>query len=87
MLFEGLQLAGASQECEKEFKSFWCLLLFGLCDDSGQRRLPSSDQCISLQTDTCSEIIQFAATVPAYSVIIQNCNNFRFNIPPCCKHR
>ena len=84
MLFEGLQQSvGPSQECKTEFKSFWCLLLFPLCDDSGQRRLPSSDQCTSLQTD----IIQIAATVPEYSVIIQKCDNFRLGTPPCGKHR
>ena len=86
MLFKGLQLAGPSQDCEREFKSFWCLLLFGLCDDSGQRRLPSSDQCTSLQTDTCSEIIQIAATMPEYSGIIQNCDNFRFSSQPCGRY-
>ena len=86
MLLKVLQSAVPSKECEKEFKSFWCLLLFGVCDDSGQRRLPSSDQCTNLQTDTCSEIIQIAATVPEYSVIIQKCENFRFNSPPCGRY-
>ena len=85
-LFAGLQLVGPSEDCQREFRSFWCLLLFGgLCDGSGQMRLPSYELCNTLQTDTCSDLIQLAATVPEYAVIILNCNNFRLGVPPCGK--
>ena len=84
MLFAGLQLVRPSQDCEREFREFWCLLLFGVCDGSGQTRLPSFELCDSLQTETCLDLIQFAATVPEFSVIVQNCNNFRIGQPPPC---
>ena len=73
-----------SQDCEKEFREFWCLLLFGVCDDSGRTRLPSFELCDSLQTETCYNLIQFAASVPEFSVVVQNCNNFRIGDPPPC---
>lgn len=84
LLFTVLQLLNPSEECQREFKTFWCLLLFSVCD-GGQKRLPSSEQCFQLQTDTCTDIITIATAVPEYSEIIQNCNNFRLNNPLCRK--
>ena len=85
MLFAGLELVGTGPECETEFRSFWCLLLFGVCDGNGKSRLPSFKLCHTLQTITCFDLIQFAASVPEFSVIVQNCNNFRFGQPPTCR--
>ena len=84
-LFTGFQLLGASEECVREFKSFWCLLLFGVCDSNGQKRLPSFDMCQQLQTHACADIINIATDVPDFSVLVQDCNNFRFSNPPCGK--
>lgn len=84
-LFTGLQLLSASEECQREFKSFWCLLLFGVCDGNGQRRLPSFDLCMQLQTHSCADIIKIATEVPDFEVLVQNCNNFRLSSPPCGK--
>ena len=79
LLFTELQLLSPSEECEREFKSFWCLLLFGMCDGNGQRRLPSRDHCIQLQTDTCADVLP----LPDYIMnalgfntnpIVQDCN-------------
>lgn len=84
MLFGGLQFVQPSDECEEEFREFWCLLLFRVCDEDGQVRAPSYEQCNTLQTDTCREVYEFAATVPEFSIIIQNCNNFRLGLPPPC---
>ena len=36
-LFTNLQEVWPSHDCETEFREFWCLLLFGMCD--GQNRL------------------------------------------------
>ena len=81
-LFAGLEDVWPSSDCEMEFKEFWCLLLFGVCD--GQSRLPSFEVCSSLQTRTCFDLIQFASTAPEFSTIILNCNNFRLGrLPPC----
>ena len=85
MLFTGLGLVGTSAVCEREFRSFWCLLLFGVCDGNNLNRLPSFELCNSLQTDTCYDLIQFAASVPEFRVIVQNCNNFRLSSPPPCR--
>ena len=90
LLFTGLELVTPrpSQYCNKEFRSFWCLLLFGVCDGNGISRFPSFEQCHSLQTDTCSEVIEFASNVPEFPMVIQNCNNFRLgNPPPCGEYR
>lgn len=84
LLFTVLQLLNPNEECQREFKKFWCLLLFGVCDD-GEKRLPSSKQCSQLQTDTCTDIITIATDAPEYTEIIQNCNKFRFNKPLCRK--
>ena len=81
-LFDGLQQVWPSHKCEMEFREFWCLLFFGVCD--GQNRLPSFDLCSSLQTGACYDLIQFATSVPDFSTIILNCNNFRLGQPPPC---
>ena len=86
LLFTGLELVTPrpSQDCDKEFSSFWCLLLFGVCDGNGISRFPSFELCHSLQIDTCSEVIEFASNVPEFSMVMQNCKNFRLgNLPPC----
>lgn len=84
LLFTVLQLLNPNEKCQKEFKNFWCLLLFGVCD-GGEKRLPSSKQCLELQMDTCTDIITIATAAPEYTEIIQNCNNFRLNNPLCRK--
>ena len=67
-----------SEECEREFKSFWCLLLFGVCDGRGQRRLPSRDHCIQLQNNTCKwEEIG--------TELFKNCDYLQFTSPACGK--
>ncbi|CAI8010920.1 hypothetical protein GBAR_LOCUS7122, partial [Geodia barretti] len=83
-LFTNLQEVWPSHDCETEFREFWCLLLFGMCD--GQNRLPSFELCSSLQTQTCFDLIQIASTVPELSTIILNCNNFRLGQPPPCRN-
>ena len=67
LLFTGIQ---RSEECERDFKSFWCLLLYGICDGSGQRRLPSRDVCIQMQTESCAEVVEIAKNIPDYAEII-----------------
>ena len=81
LLFTELQLLSPSEECEREFKSFWCLLLFGVCDGSDQRRLPSLDHCIQLQNNTCkweeigTELLTF----------FEDWDNLKFTSPACGK--
>ena len=79
LLFTELQLLGPSEECEREFKSFWCLLLFGVCDGSGQRRLPSRDHCVQLHNNTCAEVLPLSDDIIeslsfSTSPIVQECN-------------
>ena len=52
MLFTQLHLLRPTKECHRDFKSFWCLLLFKVCDN---RTLPSHDV---QQIDSCTELTQ-----------------------------
>ena len=79
LLFTELQLLSPSEECEREFKFFWCLLLFGVCDGSGQRRLPSRDHCIQLHNNTCK--LEEIGT----ELFLQNCDDLQFTSPACGK--
>ena len=57
VLFTDFQLPSG---CQSEFKSFWCLYLFCVCDRIGQRRLPTYDHCIHFQNNTCYNILEQA---------------------------
>ena len=93
LLFTELQLLSPSEECEREFKSFWCLLLFGVCDGSGQRRLPSRDHCIQLQNNICTEILPLLNDVieglsSNTSTAFQECNlQLQSGAISCGKHK
>ena len=84
LLFTRIQFLNPSQDCQRDFKSFWCLLLYGICDGGGQRRLPSRNFCIQMQTESCAEVIEIAKNIPDYAEIIQDCNLFRLSSPPMC---
>ena len=81
----GLPLLGASEDCVRESKSYFCLLLFGLCDGSGQTRLPSREECIDIQQNVCAAEIQIASEIELFAPLIQDCDLFRFNNPTCRK--
>ena len=81
----GLPLLGASEDCVRESKSYFCLLLFGLCDGSGQNRLPSREECIDIQQNVCAAEIQRASEIELFAPLIQDCDLFRFNNPTCRK--
>ena len=81
----GLPLLGASEDCVRESKSYFCLLLFGLCDGSGQNRLPSWEECIDIQQNVCAAEIQRASEIELFAPLIQDCDLFRFNNPTCRK--
>ena len=68
--------------CQSEFKSFWCLYLFGVCDGIGQRRLPTYDHCIHLQNNTCYKIVEKA--IEGKSLPLE-CSNFEVNSTNCSK--
>ena len=73
-----LQKWSPNNTCQKEFRSFWCLLHFGICDGRGHKRLPSYDQCIHLQQhDTCYQV--FTDTVNS-----QGCNLTHASTPLSC---
>ena len=84
MLLAGLQSLYPSEGCMTAFRSFWCLVLFGLCDGSGQRRLPTYEECITLQAKSCAVEKQIASGVPDLAPLFQECEVFRLNIPVCC---
>ena len=83
ILFAGLQSLHPSEGCMTAFRSFWCLVLFGLCDGSGQRRLPSYEECITLQTNSCAFEMQMASGIPHLARLFQECEIFRLNTPVC----
>lgn len=81
LLFTKLQQWSPNNTCQGEFRSFWCLLLFGICDGRGQRRLPSYDQCIYLQQhDTCDQVF----TETLYTTYFQGCNITNTSTPLLC---
>lgn len=82
VLFTDLQMLGASRECQREFKSFWCLQLFGVCDGSGQKRLPTYDQCIYLHYNTCHQIVDKAIV---YTSLLLECTKCDGNFTICGK--
>ena len=66
-----------SEECQREFKSFWCLVQFGLCVG---KRLPTCHQCEQLQNgictnSTCTELFSFVADMENIDTITSpHCN-------------
>lgn len=83
LLFAELQQLSPSDVCQREFRSFWCLLLFGVCDVSDQKRLPSYDQCIHLQQHCDQEFRDGLKTIAIY---LQECNlTNTSSAPPCGK--
>ena len=82
VLFTDIQLLSASKECQREFKSFWCLQLFGVCDGSGQKRLPTYDQCIHLHYNTCHHLIDKAIV---YTSLLFECSKCEGNFTICGK--
>ena len=83
MLFAGLQSLHPSEGCIRAFISFWCLVGFGLCDGSGQHRLPSYEECITLQTNSCAVEVQIASDISGLAPLFQECEIFRLNTPVC----
>ena len=83
MLLAGLQSLYPSEGCMTAFRSFWCLVLFGLCDGSGQRQLPSYEECITLQAKSCAVEKLIASGIPELAPLFQECAIFRLNTPVC----
>ena len=56
MLFRELLLLNPlpSEDCLREFKSFWCLVQFGLCDG---KRLPTCHQFEEMHNSLCANSI------------------------------
>ena len=79
VLFTDFQLPSG---CQSEFKSFWCLYLFGVCDGIGQRILPTYDHCIHIQNNTCYHRVEKA--LERKSLLLE-CSNFEVNSTNCSK--
>ena len=79
VLFTDFQLPSG---CQSEFKSFWCLYLFGVCDGIDRRRLPTHDRCIHFQNNTCYKILEKA--IEGKSLLLE-CSNFDDNFTKCSK--
>ena len=62
-LMGGLQLLKPSPECGAVIGSFLCSFYFGLCGDDGKAYRPSSGQCETIATDTCSSEFERALTL------------------------
>ena len=82
----GLPLLQASEHCTAESRSYFCLLLFALCDGSGRKRLPSREECIYVQENICAAEIQRASEIELFASVIQDCDLFQFNTPACSKY-
>lgn len=58
----------ASQDCQDAALSFSCQFLFPPCTPSGEKYLPSQEQCLNVSSDTCSgtwqELLAFGAPLP-----------------------
>ena len=83
LLFAGLQSLHPSEGCRTAFRSFWCLVLFSLCDGSDHRRLPSYGECVTLQTKSCAVERQIASSIPELASLFQECEVYRLNTPVC----
>ena len=80
MVFAKLQLLTRSEKCQKELKSFWCLLLFGVCDVRGQRELPSYEQCVQLYNSTCNDVASEIYKKDIISSLLLDCANLNINL-------
>ena len=69
-----LQQLGARQDCVKAFKPFLCLLLFGLCNSTGQIIKPSYEECVSVENDSCAKEVELAMDDPSTAELFPTCN-------------
>jgi len=70
-----LQLLGAGEECVKFFKPFMCLLLFGLCNSSGEVIKPSCEECVAIKSEVCADEAQLAMDNSNTTDLFPSCNN------------
>ena len=75
--FTKLQLLGPKEECTATFKPFMCLLLFGLCDGSGQGIQPSYEECVAIKSEGCAEEVQLALSRPDTTELFPECTSLR----------
>ena len=59
----------------KAFKPFICLLLFGLCNGSGQVMKPSYEECVSIGNESCAQEIKLAMDDPSTVELFPACND------------
>jgi len=70
-----LKLLGAREDCVKAFKPFICLLLFGLCNGSGQVMKPSYEECVSIKNESCAQEVKLAMDDPSTVELFPACND------------
>ena len=80
LLVTGLQSINPSQECAEVAIPFLCFYLFGLCDSSGQVRLPSSQQCETISSETCAS--ETETVMGVFSSFLQ-CESLPINSIEC----
>ncbi len=69
-LLNSLNMLTPSDDCRASILPFYCLYLFGLCDDAGEMIQPTRDQCEEIQFTTCSREWSLA-------------EQFGFSLPVC----
>lgn len=74
--FNKLQILHPKEECMSVFKPFMCLLLFGLCNGSGQGMRPSYQECVAMKSEHCAEEVQMALKRPDTAKLFPNCISF-----------
>ena len=61
-LLGGLKLIKPSLACQSAVVPFICFYYFSLCDD-GELYLPSSEDCITIASETCAVELQMAVSI------------------------
>ena len=72
-LISGLEFLQPSDACRKAVVPFFCLYLFGLCDESGVSIQPTSGQCKEIRDVLCS---REWATAVSFEFPLPDCNIF-----------
>ena len=77
-----LQLLNPKEKCVNVFKSFMFLLLFGLCNVTGQSIEPLYEECVAIQSESCAEEVQLALSNPNTTELFPDC--ISFNVTKTC---
>ena len=72
-LISGLEVLKPSDACRKAVVPFFCLYLFGLCDESGVSIQPTSGRCEEIRDVLCS---REWATALSFGFSLPDCNIF-----------